>query len=133
MKRLHHCRDYEQWIKFFMRAVIYTANDLLKSIKSWLNIREQNLSKIKKSGKTIKAIKPLYEAAERLLIFDVHAVARETGISYNTAAAALKLLAELKIVRQTNRKERNRDYACVDFLECFIGQDTLFGVDDYTG
>jgi len=125
MELLHRRRDYEQWAKFFIRSIIYAVNDSLAMIKSWLCLRKNNLAKIEASGTSVKAIKPLYDVIERFPVFDINTIARETGISYNTGAAAVKRMSELKIVRQTNKMTRNRDYAYVDFLNCFFSEDML--------
>ena len=125
MEMLHRQQDYEQWVKFFIRSIIYAANDSLAMIKSWLCLRKNNLNKIEASGTSVKAIKPLYEVIERFPIFDINSIARETYISYNTAAVAVKILSDLKIVRQTNKMTRNRDYAYVDFLNCFLSEEML--------
>ena len=52
----------------------------------------------------------------------MNTLAEKNGsISYNTVAATLKLLCDLEIVRQSNKLERNRDYANMEFLQCFVG------------
>ena len=72
IKRLQGVCDYEQWIKFFIKAIIFAAGDSLERIKNWLCIREKNLKKIEGSGKTVKAIKTVYDVIERYPIIDVN-------------------------------------------------------------
>ena len=33
---------------------------------------------------------------------------------------------DLEIVNQINQRQRYRNYACTDFLDCFVGEDILF-------
>lgn len=123
MESLHHKQDYEQWIKFFVCSIIYAADDAHTKIKQWLSIRKKNLDKIANCRKTVKAIKTVYDLIERHPIIDVKTLAEKAEISYNTGAAALKLLCELDILKQSNDMARNRDYAYAEFLNCFIGED----------
>jgi len=118
-------RDYEQWIKFYIKAIIFAADDSLARIKNWLCIREKNLKKIGDGGKTIKAIKKVYNVIEHKPIIDINTLADMVGISYNTSASALRFLSDLGIIRQSNMLERNRDYAYKEFLDCYIGEELL--------
>ena len=121
MERLRQIYEYEQWIKFYIKSVIYAAADSIERIKKWLDIREANFKKVKERGKPIKAIDKTMEIIEMNPIIDVNTLAEQAGVSYNTAAAALKLLLDLEIVKQSNRLERNRDYIYSEFANCFIG------------
>jgi Fic family protein len=121
MERLRRIYEYEQWIKFYIQAIIFAAADSIDRIKKWLVIRDATQEKIKDSGKSIKAIMKSLDAIELYPIVDANTLAEKSGISYNTAAATLKLLCDLKILKQSNKLERNRDYANVEFLRCFVG------------
>jgi Fic family protein len=118
-------RDYEQWIKFFTKSIIFAVSNSLEILKNWFQLRENNLHRIEASGTSVKAIKSIYDAIERFPIFDVSTIAKEAGVSYNTGVAALKALIDLQIVKQTNCMKRNRDYAYEGFLNCFLGNDML--------
>ena len=122
---LHRRRDYEQWIKFFITSVIFAADESLAMIEKWLRLREHNIKKIEASGKSIKSIMQVYDVIERFPIFDINTIAREAGVSYNTGAAIVRIFTELKITRQINKMARNRDYAYIDFLNCFFSEDML--------
>ena len=126
IEAIHRQHAYEQWIKFFIKSIIFAAEDSLNRIECWLRMRETNLAKIEQIEKPVKAIKLFYEAIERFPIFDINTIASEVGISYNTGATALKILSDLQIVKQTNHMKRNRDYAYVGFLNCFLGEDELY-------
>lgn len=60
----------------------FAADESLRSIKNWLQIREKNLELIERSEKSIKAIRPFYDNIERYPIFDINTITRETNISY---------------------------------------------------
>lgn len=125
MEALRHKCDYEQWIKFYIKAIIFAADDSLKKIKKWLQIRAKNQTAIDRSAKSIKAIQSFYVSIEQYFIFDIKTISEQVGVSYNTGMTATKQLAELGIVRQINKVERYRNFACVDFIDCFTDKDWL--------
>lgn len=125
MKALQRKCDYEQWVKFYVRVVIFAASNSLENIRKWLAVRNENLAMIEKSGKSIKAIWSFYDSVEQIPIFDINTISQTVGISYNTGNAAIKLLAGMGIVKQVNQTERYRSYACTSFLDCFTDKDVL--------
>ena len=131
MEQLRQIYVYEQWIKYFINAVIFAATDSIERIKKWLVVREMIFNKVKDSGKTVKAIENTLNTIELYPIIDVNTLADKVGISYNTAATTLKLLCDLKIVKQSNKLERNRDYANIEFLKCFVGDIISAKGDEY--
>lgn len=122
---LHYKKEYEQWIKFFLKVIIFATDDSLNKIKEWLNIREKNIAKIEKSGKVIKNIKRTYGIIELYPIIDVNTLSGKAEVSYNTAVAVIRLLCDLSIMRHSNNMTRNRDYSYIEFLDCFIGSGML--------
>jgi Fic family protein len=120
MERLRQVQDYEQWVKFFIKSIIYAAEDSLKRIDNWLHIREESLEKIEAHGKTVKSLKVAFNIIELYPIIDVNTLAEKAGVSYNTSASMLKTLKNLGIVEVSNGMERYRDYAHTDFLNCFV-------------
>lgn len=125
MSALQRGCEYMQWIKFFVRAILFAADESLRSIKKWLQIRKKNLQLIERSEKSIKAIRPFYDNIERYPIFDINTITRETNISYNTGTTALNHLLKLGIVKQINKAERYRSFAYQDFLDCFSNDDMI--------
>lgn len=125
MEALRRKHDYEQWVKFYVKAIIFAADDSLKRIKKWLQIRDKNIAKIERSSKSIKAILLFYDSIERHPIFDINTISQDIGISYNTGVAATKQLSKMGIVRQVNKFERYRSFACIDFLDCFTDKELL--------
>jgi Fic family protein len=121
MERLRQVQVYEQWIKFFIEAVIYAADDSIRRINAWMCIREESLKKIECSGKTVKTLRKAFNIIELCPIINVNTLSERAEVSYNTAASMLKQLMDLEIIRVTNGKERYRDYMYTDFWNCFLG------------
>jgi Fic family protein len=120
MEHLRKVQDYGQWIKFFIKSIIYAASDSLERINNWLQVREVNLERIEAYGKTVKSLTAAFNAIELHPIIDVNTLAEKTGVSYNTGAAMIKTLMDWDIVSVSSGMERYREYANADFLNCFI-------------
>lgn len=108
--------NYEQWIDFFMEAVCEAAEDGMESVKELLKLHEQNLSRLPDSNRKRNIVRELFEYIQKYPIIDVKRTASELGISYNTAASAVKKLQELEILKEKTNKARNRVYIYEDYV-----------------
>lgn len=102
--------NYEQWIHFFLEAVSEAAEDGMESVKALLQLHEQNLSRLPDSKRKRDIVRELFAYIQKHPIIDVKRTASELGISYNTAASAVKKLQELEILKEKTNKARNRVY-----------------------
>lgn len=68
MKSLQKKCDYEQWVKFYVRAVLFAAENSLENIRKWMEVRNKNLAMIEKCGKSIKAIRSFYDSILSLIL-----------------------------------------------------------------
>ena len=50
-------------------------------------------------------------------IIDIRKTAEATGLSFNTVAAAIRKLSDMKILVQTNATSRNRTFAYAEYLD----------------
>jgi len=108
--------NYEQWIDFFMEAVCEAAEDGMESVKELLKLHEQNLSRLPDSNRKRNIVRELFEYIQKYPIIDVKRTASELGISYNTAASAVKKLQELEILKEKTNQARNRVYIYEDYV-----------------
>jgi len=97
--------NYEQWVKFFLQAVIETCKDSIQTIEELSILREKNNKLIKDEKKSILRV---YSYLEKNPIIDIQKTAKDLGISYNTVATAVKRLCELKILKQETTALRNK-------------------------
>ena len=108
--------NYEQWIHFFLEAVSEAAEDGMESVKALLQLHEQNLSRLPDSKRKRDIVRELFAYIQKHPIIDVKRTASELGISYNTAASAVKKLQELEILKEKTNKARNRVYIYEDYV-----------------
>ena len=118
MTQVRMTGDYEQWVKFFLEAVLAAARDGLSTIDKLVILRKQNEEMVKsemtarQQGNTLRVLECFY----RYPIADATKVAKELGIAYNTVAAALRALVAKNIL-QSRRKGRTQIYSYEDYLE----------------
>ncbi len=118
--------NYEQWVKFFVRAVMLSAEDALNTINKLLVLREVNIKKIKMLGKLAKNTRLVYDYLEQSPIIDIGKTATALSLSYNTSAKCTSLLVELGILMQTTENKRGRVFAYEDYLNILrVGTDNL--------
>jgi len=118
IKAVHNLGEYEQWIKFFLKALIVSANTSLKRIENILQLREENSEKIKaniSSARDEKYLLEAYKYTEKNVAFNVSSLADGLGISYNTAAKIVQIFTDLGILKLD--KKRSKFYLYNDFLK----------------
>ena len=108
--------DYEQWIAFFLEAVRAAADDALQSIEQLEKLHRANLERLPKPSRSVDRLRTLFSYLESHPIVDIRHTALDLGISFNTAASAVKKLVELGILRETTNTSRNRVFAYEDYL-----------------
>ena len=108
--------NYEQWIHFFLEAVSEAAEDGMESVKALLQLHEQNLSRLPDSNRKRDIVREIFAYIHKHPIIDIKRTASELGISYNTAASAVKKLQKLEILKEKTNKARNRVYIYEDYV-----------------
>jgi Fic family protein len=109
--------NYEQWIRFFLEAVSSAAADALESAQKLSFLHENNVSRLPKPSRSKDNVRAVFDYLEQYPIIDIKRTAAALGISYNTAATAIKKLQELGILKETTNAARNRVFAYEDYLQ----------------
>ena len=109
--------NYEQWIKFFLRAVQSSAEDALETIRKLASLHDQNMAVIDGMGRAAKTAKALFAYLEQNPIIDIRKTAEALGLSFSTVSGAVKRLEEKGILIQTNNASRNRVFAYQEYLD----------------
>lgn len=108
--------NYEQWIKFFVRAIAESAKDAVETINKLSALRQINTEKIATLGRLAQSAKKLYNYIELSPIIEINKTSKELGLSFNTVAKAVENLCLLGILRQTDSGSRNRTFAYEDYV-----------------
>ena len=68
-------------------------------------------------GRGAKNALSVFHYLEANPIIDIRKTAEAIGLSFNTVAAAVKKLTDMKILTQTNAVSRNRTFAYTEYLD----------------
>ena len=102
--------NYEQWIKFFLRAIAESAKDAILTINELSELHEENYAKLGALGRAKTNAIKLFAYVEHNPIIDIQKTADALNLSYNTVNAAIKNLSALSIL------ERNESSAKKTFV-----------------
>ena len=105
--------NYEQWIKFFLRAVGESAQDAIITINELHRLHKDNYERIQTLGRARINATKLFEYLEENPIIDISKTAEALDLSYNTVSLAVKNLISLDILSKTESKT----YAYTAYLD----------------
>lgn len=109
--------NYEQWVHFFLEAVHAAAVDAVESIQKLSELHDRNLAILPASNRSVDHVRRLFDYLEQHPIIDIKKTAQALDISYNTAAAAVRKLVDLRILHETTNAARNRVFAYQKYLD----------------
>ena len=108
--------DYEQWIIFFLKGIIWTSESALQTIKKLLQLQEDHKKRlISKKLSTPYAISLLDYLFERPHL-TINDVADHLKISYQGAKALVDQFVTTEILKEITGKRRDKRYSYWEYL-----------------
>ena len=114
---VHYWGRYEQWIKFFLKALEASAKITLQHMEAAINWRRQYISAIQSEKSDVKYLLEAYRHAEKRIFLNTSSLAEALGVSYNTGARIMNKMVGLGIMKLYKSQARNRMYFAVGFLD----------------
>jgi Fic family protein len=115
--------DYEQWIVFFLKGIIWTSESALQTIKNLLQLQEDHKKRlIAKKLSTPYAIALLDYLFERPHL-TINDVADHLKISYQGAKALVDQFITTEILKEITGKRRDKRYSYWEYL-AFLSEGT---------
>lgn len=109
---------YEQWIKFFFKAIIEAGKNSLECINLLVSLNEKNAELIDdKVSSSKKTILEVFRYIQSNPIINITETSKKIGKAYNTTATAIKKLQDLGILTIANKQDRNKVYIYEKYLE----------------
>jgi Uncharacterized conserved protein len=108
--------DYEQWITFFINAIIQATDDSIQTIDKLTELRSKNIDKIAALGRVKPNAELLYNYIEQSPIIDIQKTAQTLNLSYNTVSALVKNFIEMDILVQNENVKRGKTYSYYEYL-----------------
>lgn len=109
--------DYEQWVKFFLMALIESAEDATATIGELTALHDKNQAAVSGIGRASKNTMQVFEYLESNPIIDIKKTAAALGMSFNTVSSAVKRLTDMGILVKTSDAGRNRTFAYEAYLD----------------
>ncbi len=116
MTEVRNKGNYEQWVKFFLQALMESAEDATSTIDELTALHDKNVAVIAEMGRAAKNAMLLFDYLEKNPIIEIGKTAESLGITFNTASGAVKRLTDAGILKQTTSVNRNRTFAYEDYL-----------------
>lgn len=108
--------NYEQWVKFFLQAVLESAEDAAMTIDKLTALHDKNTSVISGMGRSAKNALQLLAYLEANPIIEITKTAKALDMSFNTVSAAIKRLCDADILVQSSGEQRNRVFSYEAYL-----------------
>lgn len=109
--------NFEQWVKFFLRAINESAQDAVQTIDELSNLHNKNAASIQKLGRVRINTMRVFEYLEAHPIIDINKTSTALNLSFNTTSKAIKRLIDLGILVSTKNTSRNRIFAYREYLD----------------
>ncbi len=119
MTQIRNTGDYEQWIEFFLKAFIASADDAIETINRLSDLHDSNYQKIINCSSTRQTanILKLFKYLETNPIIDIKKTANALEVSYNTVSSAIEALKKFKILVENQKNGRGRTYSYDAYLQ----------------
>jgi len=108
--------NYEQWVKFFLAAILESAQDAAAASHRLIKLHDTNVAVIANFGRSGKTAARLFVYLEQNPIIEIQKTAVALEISFKAVAGTVKKLIEAGILKQISGKQRNRVYAYDAYL-----------------
>ncbi|HXE98339.1 MAG TPA: Fic family protein [Dongiaceae bacterium] len=108
---------WESWLEFFLEGVLETSEQAVATAQQIQRLFEQDRLRIAQLGRVSGSVLRLHQKMQNSPLLTIQKAADDTGLTRPTVATALRLLAELKIVRELTGKERHRLFVYSDYLK----------------
>ncbi len=109
--------DWEEWIQFFLKGVIETANQAIETSQKILKLFTEDHKRIEAIGKPSASTLIVHNYLQKHPITDAKKVVEHCAFTLPTANKSLHHLAKLGIVREVTGKVRNKIYVYQRYVD----------------
>jgi len=107
---------YEQWVKFFLRALFDSAVDATETIERMSALHDESIEIVSNFGRGEKTARRLLAYLEAKPIMEIKRAADDLGVSFGAVSDAVTRMQEADILHQTSGNRRNRIFSYESYL-----------------
>ena len=119
LSRARESNDLIHWIKFFLNAIITTAENGKNTFQGILKLRNEINNLIVKLGRRAENAKRLIDLLYRNPVINVNDVVNHLGITIKSASELVNEFENLGILKETTGFKRNRIFEFRKYIELF--------------
>lgn len=109
--------DWEEWIQFFLKGVIKTANQAIETAQKILKLFTEDRKNIEAIGKPSASTLIVHSYLQKHPITDAKKTTEHCKVTLPTANKSLHHLTDLGIVKEITGKTRNKVYVYQKYLD----------------
>ncbi|MBN1623747.1 MAG: Fic family protein, partial [Clostridia bacterium] len=110
--------NYEQWLKFFLRAVDESATEAIDTIEKLKYLHNRNITIVNSiRGREGITLRKVFGYIEHSPIINITKTSRELGLSFNSTAAAVARLNGMNILKPGGEQKRNRIFIYESYMD----------------
>lgn len=119
LTRVRTDNDLTNWIKFFLEAVIVTANSGVKTFQNILSLKQEMDAIVVSFGKKAHNASKLLEFLYQKPIVNMTDIGRELDLAKATVSSLVKDFEDKGILKEITGYERNKFYAFERYLDVY--------------
>ena len=109
--------SYEQWVKFFLRAICESAEDAIITMDRLIALHDKNINTISNTlGRSKNTALKLFAYIEMNPIIEINKTSKALKLSFKTISDSVKRMCEMGILEQSAGDQRYRTFSYVEYL-----------------
>ncbi len=116
LQRVRFEGDWEEWLSFFFTAVLETAQQAVSTAHEVLRLFKRDRSRIESLGRVRGTTILVHELFQRKPYLTISTASKELHLSQPAVTNAMRVLQELKMVKETSGRSWNRIYVYASYL-----------------
>ena len=120
LSEMRHTGDWEAWLRFFLEGVREVAESAVSTARSVSETIRDDRARIGREGRRAGSALRVHQSLVERPLGRIRDIARRTGLSAPTVAAALGLLEDLDIVCETTGRRRSRVFSYRRYLAVLL-------------
>lgn len=118
MGEIRKAGNYEQWINFFLRGIVVTADDAIETIDKLTALRKKNEIAIENTSMRVhKRLLALLYYIEKSPIIETIKTAEAMHCAYNTMAKDIRTFCDMGILQSSGISSRSKIFAYKEYLD----------------
>lgn len=102
--------NLDQWIKYFLTAVLRSAELTIKRLNQYVASRKKDVAAISNCGKHSADLMATYSYLEENIVIDIKTAEAVLSVSFNTASKIINILIDIGVLKLLDDKKRYKVY-----------------------